>query len=111
MTAGDGTAIGSLIEAAGAVNVGKELGVQGIAPVGAERAFVAEPDAILVGTWPLAEESVKEHPLLSKLTAVREGRIVVVPTELLVALSQYAADACWYLAHELHPDRVPRKRP
>jgi len=111
MTAGDGTAIGSLIEAAGAVNVGKELGVQGIAPVGAERAFVAEPDAILVGTWPLAEESVKEHPLLSKLTAVREGRIVVVPTELLVALSQYAADACWYLAHELHPDRVPRKKP
>jgi iron complex transport system substrate-binding protein len=111
MTAGDGTAIGSLIEAAGAVNVGKELGVQGIAPVGAERAFVAEPDAILVGTWPLAEESVKEHPLLSKLAAVREGRIVVVPTELLVALSQYAADACWYLAHELHPDRVPRKRP
>jgi len=111
MTAGEGTAIGSLIEAAGATNLGRELGVEGIAPVGAERAFVAEPDAILVGTWPLAEESVKEHPLLSKLRAVREGRIVVVPTPLLVALSQHAADACWYLAHALHPDRVPAKAP
>jgi iron complex transport system substrate-binding protein len=111
MTAGEGTAIGSLIECGGARNVGRELGVQGIAPAGAERAFTAEPDAILVGTWPLAEESIKEHPLLSKLKAVREGRIVVVPTELLVAISQYAADACVYLAHELHPDRVPKARP
>jgi iron complex transport system substrate-binding protein len=111
MTAGEGTAIGSLIECAGAINVGRELRVQGIAPVGAERAFLAQPDAILVGTWPLAEESIKEHPLLSKLEAVRRGRIVSVPTELLVALSQHAADGCWYLAHELHPDRVPRAKP
>lgn len=111
MTAGEGTAIGSLIECSGAVNVGRELGVQGLAPVGAERAFVSEPDAILVGTWPLAEESVKEHPLLSSLRAVREGHIVSMPTPLLVALSQYAADACWYLAHELHPDRVPAAKP
>jgi iron complex transport system substrate-binding protein len=111
MTAGEGTAIGSLIECSGAVNLGRELGVQGLAPVGAERAFVSEPDAILVGTWPLAEESVKEHPLLRSLRAVREGRIVSVPTPLLVALSQYTADACWYLAHELHPDRVPTAKP
>jgi iron complex transport system substrate-binding protein len=111
MTAGEGTAIGSLIECSGAVNLGRELGVEGLAPVGAERAFVSEPDAILVGTWPLAEESVKEHPLLRSLRAVREGRIVSVPTPLLVALSQYTADACWYLAHELHPDRVPTAKP
>jgi iron complex transport system substrate-binding protein len=111
MTAGEGTAIGSLIECSGAVNVGSELGVQGIAPVGAERAFVARPDAILVGTWPLAEESIKEHPLLSRLDAVREGRIVTLPTELLVALSQHAADACVHLAHELHPDLVPSAKP
>jgi ABC-type Fe3+-hydroxamate transport system substrate-binding protein len=111
MTAGEGTAIGSLIECSGAINVGRELGVRGIAPVGAERAFVARPDAILVGTWPLAEESIKEHPLLSQLDAVREGHIVTVPTELLVALSQYAADACAHLAHQLHPDRVPSAKP
>jgi ABC-type Fe3+-hydroxamate transport system substrate-binding protein len=53
---------------------------------------------------------LKRDPLLSQLRAVREGRIVVMPNELLVALSQYTADACWHLAAALHPDRVPRTR-
>jgi len=111
MTAGGDTAIGALIEGAGGINVGREMGVQGIAPPGAERAFVTDPDVVLVGTWPLAVESLKRDPLLSQMRAVREGRIVVMPNELLVALSQYTADACWHLAAALHPDRVPRARP
>jgi iron complex transport system substrate-binding protein len=110
MTAGGDTAIGSLIETAGGINVGRELGLSGIVPPGGERAFMSDPDAILVGTWPGAVEAVKADPLLSKLRAVREGRIVVMPDELLVALSQYTADACWDLASRLHPDRVPAKR-
>jgi iron complex transport system substrate-binding protein len=111
MTAGADTAIGSLIEGAGAINVGREMGVQGVAPPGAERAFVADPDVILVSSWPGVLDSVKQHPLLSQLRAVREGHIVVLPNERLIALSQYTADACWDLAALLHPDRVPRKRP
>jgi iron complex transport system substrate-binding protein len=111
MSAGADTAIGSLIECAGARNVGRELGISGIAPPGGERAFVADPDAILVGTWPRAVESVQEEPLLGKARAVREGRIVVLPTSLLVALSQFSADACVALAARLHPERVPAKRP
>lgn len=111
MTAGADTAIGAIIEGAGAINVGRELGVQGIAPVGAERAFVADPDVVLVGTWPAAESAVRDHPLLGQLRAVKDGRLVSMPTELLVALSQFTADAAWDLASRLHPDRVPRKRP
>ena len=107
MTAGADTAIGALIEVAGGVNVGREMGVSGIAPPGAERVFAADPDVVLVGTWPRAEEDLTEHPLLQKMRAVREGRIVILPTERLVALSQYTADAAWDLAHLLHPDRVP----
>lgn len=107
MTAGADTAIGALIECGGGVNVGRELGVQGIAPPGAERAFVSDPDVILVGTWPDAVESLHGHPLLKELRAVREGRIVVMPNELLVALSQYTAAACRDLASRLHPGRVP----
>ena len=60
MTAGGDTAIGALIEGAGAINVGREMGVQGIAPPGAERAFVTDPDVVLVGTWPLAVESLSQ---------------------------------------------------
>ena len=111
MTAGAGSAIGALIEAAGGINVGRALGIQGIAPVGAERAFTADPDVVLVGTWEGSLDSVRVHPLLSRLRAVREGRIVEMPTRLLVALSQHAAGACWYLAHSLHPERVPKERP
>jgi iron complex transport system substrate-binding protein len=111
MTAGADTAIGTLVECAGARNVGREMGVKGIAPAGAERAFVADPDVVLLGRWPGVKEALLAHPLLSKLRAVREGRIVELPTELLVALNHYAADACWALAHELHPTRVPRERP
>jgi iron complex transport system substrate-binding protein len=69
MTAGAGTAIGALIEAAGATNVGRELGLSGIEPPGTERALVADPDVILVGTWPNALESVSRDPLLSRSRA------------------------------------------
>jgi iron complex transport system substrate-binding protein len=107
MTAGADTAIGSLIECAGASNVGRELGLVGIVPPGAERAFLADPDAILVGTWPNAIATVRADPLIGKTRAAREGKIVAMPTRLLVALSQYTADACRDLAARLHPDRVP----
>jgi iron complex transport system substrate-binding protein len=107
MTAGADTAIGALIEAAGAVNVGREMGIAGIAPPGAERAFLTNPDAVLVGTWPGSKEALTAHPLFSQWAAVREGRIVALRTELLVALSQFTADAAWELAHLLHPARVP----
>lgn len=110
MTAGAHTAIGAIVEAAGGDNVGRQLGLEGIVPLGAERAFVSDPDVVLVGTWPGAVESVRDSPLLSKLRAVRERRIVQMPTELLVALSQYTAEACWQLAARLHPERVPRDR-
>jgi iron complex transport system substrate-binding protein len=110
-TAGEGTAFDALIEAAGGRNVGRELGLKGIMPVGAERAFLADPDVILVGTWEGAASSLKEHPLLSRMRAVGEGRVVEMPTELLVTLSHHAAEACWYLGHALHPDRVPRALP
>jgi iron complex transport system substrate-binding protein len=111
MTAGAGTAIGTLIECAGAVNVGREIGVQGIAPAGAERAFVADPDVVLLGRWPGVKEALSAHPLLSQLPAVRAGKVVELRTELLVALNHHAADACWALAHALHPARVGAQRP
>lgn len=105
MTAGATTAIGALIECAGGVNVGREMGLHGIVPPGSERAFVADPDVILVGTWPRAVEAIRADPLLSQARAVREGRIVVLPTRLLVSLSHHAAAACAELAALLHPER------
>lgn len=105
-TAGAGTAIGAIIEGAGGENVGKALGLEGIAPLGGERAFLADPDVVLVGASFESVASLAQHPLLGKLRAVREGRVVAMPGELLVTLSHHAAESCFYLASRLHPDRV-----
>jgi iron complex transport system substrate-binding protein len=110
-TAGADTAIGALIEGGGGTNLGAELGITGIAPIGAERAFVADPEFVLIGTGWQTAEALRAHPLLSRMPAVVEGRVVELPTPLLVTLSHHAADACWRLASLLHPQRVPRSRP
>jgi len=105
-TAGAHSAIGAIIEGAGGENLGRTLGVEGIAPLGGERAFVADPDVVLVGASFENADSLRKHPLLGKLRAVREGRVIEMPGELLVTLSQYAAQSCWFLASKLHPGRV-----
>jgi iron complex transport system substrate-binding protein len=110
-TAGAGTAIGSLLEAAGASNVARELGLRGIVPIAGEKAFAAEPDAFLVTEGSGASVALRRHPLLSRTRAVREGRVVEMPNHLLVALSDRAADAAWWLASRLHPARVPEAAP
>jgi iron complex transport system substrate-binding protein len=110
-SAGAGTAIGSLLEAAGATNVGRELGLRGIAPLAGEKAFAADPDAFLVTEGSGASTALRRHPLLSRTRAVREGRVVEMPNHLLVALSDRAADAAWWLASRLHPARVPEAAP
>ena len=108
MTAGDETAIGALIECAGGRNAAAEAGLSGIVPISAERAFLASPDRILVGVWPGVVESLAADPLLKHLPAVAEGRVDQIATELLVAVSHHAAEACWALAARLHPELASR---
>lgn len=106
MTAGSNTTIGALIAEAGGRNVGAEMKIQGIQLVGGERAFAADADVILVSDWGDADDEVKTHPLMKSSRAVREGRVVQLPNELRVSLSQFAADAAWRLATLLHPSLV-----
>jgi iron complex transport system substrate-binding protein len=110
-TAGADTAFGSLIEAAGATNVARELGLHGIVPIAGEKAFAADPDVWLLTRGSGAKAALLRHPLLARTRAAREGRIVEMPNRLLVALSDHAADACWWLAARLHPGRVPEALP
>jgi iron complex transport system substrate-binding protein len=110
-TAGADTAIGSLIEAAGGANVGRELGLRGIVPLAGERAFGADPDAFLVTQGSGAAMALRRHPLLSRTGAVRDGHVVEMPNRLLVTLSDRAADAAWWLASRFHSARVPEAAP
>jgi len=110
-TAGSGTSFDAIIEAAGGTNVGAEMGLSGIVPLPGERAFAAAPDVFLVTAGSGAAEALRRHPILSRTRAVREGKIVEIPNRLLVALSDHAADACWWLGSRLHPSRVPAALP
>jgi iron complex transport system substrate-binding protein len=110
-TAGAGTAIGSLIEAAGGANVARELGLRGIVPLAGEKAFAADPDVIVVTQGSGAAIALRADPLLARTRAVREGHVVEMPNRLLVTLSDRAADAAWWLASRLHPGRVPEAAP
>jgi iron complex transport system substrate-binding protein len=110
-TAGAETAFGSLIEAAGATNVARELGLHGIVPIAGEKAFAADPDFWLLTRGSGARAALLRHPLLARTRAAREGRIVEMPNRLLVTLSDRAADASWWLAARLHPGRVPEAIP
>jgi len=110
-TAGAGTAIGSLIEAAGAANVARDLGLRGIVPLAGEKAFAADPDVIVVTQGSGAATALRADPLLSRTRAVREGHVVEMPNRLLVTLSDRAADAAWWLASRLHPGHVPEAPP
>ncbi len=103
---GADTAIGALIECAGARNVGAERGLKGLAPLGIERAFVSDPDVVLVSGATDAA-ALRTHPLLSQLRAVREGHVADIPHRVLVTLSQHMADSCATIAAALHPDRFP----
>jgi iron complex transport system substrate-binding protein len=110
-TAGGKSTIGALIEGAGGINVGRELGLEGVGPPGAERVFLADPDVILAGRSQQVASALNSHPLLSRLRAVRERRIVEMPVPLLVTLSHHLAEACWWLAAALHPERIGTSRP
>ncbi len=92
-------------------NVGRELGLRGIVPLAGEKAFAAAPDIFLVTKGSGAGAALRRHPLLSRTRAVRDERIVEIPNHLLVALSDRAADAAWWLASRLHPARVPETAP
>jgi len=110
-TAGTDTSFGAMIEAAGGVNAAGELGLRGIVPLSGERAFVADPDVFLVTAGSGAAAALRRHPLLSRSRAVLEGRVIEMPNPLLVALSDHAAQSCWWLGSRLHPERVPTAPP
>jgi iron complex transport system substrate-binding protein len=110
-TAGEGTSFDAIIEAAGGANVARTLGLHGIVPLSEERIYVADPDVFLVTAGSGTAEALLRHPLLSRTRAVREGHVVRMPNRLLVALSDHAAEGCWWLASRLHPERVPEEPP
>ena len=104
-TAGRATVMHDILERAGAKNLAAELGITGFAPLPAERAFAADPDWIVVRKEGSARAALLAHPMLSRLAAVRDGRIVEVPGRYLSTLTHHTASTAETIARALHPDR------
>ena len=113
MTAGADTAIGALIESAGARNVGAEIGVAGIGNVAAERVR-SQPirQSVLIGVVAGARKehssSIHSSRGCARCARTHRGDADGAARDAEPAL---ARTRCWYLAWALHPDRVPGSRP
>jgi len=103
-TAGSGTAFDALIRCGGGENAAARAGITGITPLGAERAYGLDPDWLFIGAHTTTAKEIREHPLLSRMRAVKAGRVVEMPTELLVALNHHAAKSCEFMARSLHAE-------
>jgi iron complex transport system substrate-binding protein len=107
-TAGSKTAFDALISCGGGRNVAAAAGITSIAPLGAERAFGLDPDWLFIGKETTTSKEIRSHPLLSRMRAVKDGHVVEMPTEILVALNHHAVKACDFMARSLHKDRFAK---
>ena len=107
-TAGSKTAFDALIECGGGTNAAALAGISGITPLGAERAYGLDPDWLFIGSHTTTSKEIHEHPLLSRMRAVRAGQVVEMPTELLVALNHHAVKSCEFMARALHGEQFAK---
>lgn len=107
-TAGSKTAFDALIGCGGGLNAAALAGISGITPLGAERAYRLDPDWLFIGSHTTTAKEIHEHPLLSRMRAVKAGHVVEMPTELLVALNHHAARSCEFMARSLHKERFAK---
>jgi len=107
-TAGSKTPFDALIHCGGGENAAGLAGIIGITPLGAERAYGLDPDWLFIGAHSTTSKEIHEHPLLSRMRAVKAGHVVEMPGELLVALNHHAAKACEFMAMALHGERFAK---
>ncbi len=105
--AGRDTTFDDLCHHAGAVNVAAEAGLQGHAPIPAEKVLVWKVDQlVLEGTDRAgALARVRQAAPFKYMDATLQGRCVLLPEALLATVSQHRVEAYEALAKALHPDR------
>ena len=97
-TAGGGTFMDDLVTRAGGVNIGRA--VPGYGPFSKEQVFVQPPDVILGD--PSVAPAFRADPLLSRLSAVKSGRVYALPPDLTSRPGPRLADGLVLVARALH---------
>jgi iron complex transport system substrate-binding protein len=112
-TAGRATTVDDIIRESGGVNVAAELGFDGSPEISPERVVAVNPEVVLLARWKAGDDqgSIRTHPILRRLEAVRDGRLVIIDGRFLTSLSPSAVEGAERLAHALHPDRFLNETP
>ena len=97
-TAGSGTFMDDLVTRAGGVNIGRA--VPGYGPFSKEEVFAHPPDVILGD--PSVAPAFRADPLLSRLSAVKAGRVYSLPPDLTSRPGPRLADGLVLAAKALH---------
>ncbi len=107
-TTGSGTFIDTLLEMAGAENVGRAMGSQ-YGQMSIEALLEADPDFILLGdaNFGVTPEQVAARAGWNELTAVKEGRVLPFNDDLASRPGPRLVDGLEELARILHAVPVP----
>ncbi|WP_162937911.1 hemin ABC transporter substrate-binding protein [Kiloniella sp. EL199] len=108
MTAGGDTAIDTIITYAGAKNIAADL--QSFKPLASEYILGNNPDYILMSKKSLeisgGVEALVKDPLLGKLSAIQNGRIVTLDGTLLFGLGPRTIDAVETLSSQINKQKL-----
>ncbi len=104
-TAGPGTFIDMLIGLAGGRNLGASLS-SAWAQISAEEIFLQDPDIILLGdtAFGVTPESVANRPGWGNLTAVKNGAVYAVDSNLVLRPGPRLIDGLEAMASRIHPE-------
>jgi iron complex transport system substrate-binding protein len=104
---GAGTGVDALLDAAGAVDVGVELGIDEFQPLSDEALIRAAPDVLVVTTSGLASvggvDGLVEIPAVAGTPAGRDRRVIALDDQLLLGLGPRTGDALRQLVDDLYP--------
>ena len=108
MIGGRNTRADTMIKAAGGVDAGSELGIEGFRPITAESLVAARPDVILVPTGGLQSvggiEGLLRIPGVAQTPAGRNRRVLAYDDALLLGLGPRTGSALRQLVRGLHPE-------
>src|SRR3990172_1140323 len=95
MTAGAGTLFDDVLRIVGARNLAAENGIESFGQVGFEQVASWDPEAIVSGAGPGAEETTRrwmlDSPVLAATRAGLSGRIVILEDRLFLSTSHHIA--------------------
>jgi ABC-type Fe3+-hydroxamate transport system substrate-binding protein len=102
VTIDDGSIFGDLIRQARGQNVAPD---PGLGPVDPKQLAAADPDVYLATSDSgVTLDSLRRDPDTRNLTAVKDGRVVILPVDLVTRAGPNVGHALERVAAALHPD-------